>query len=119
MAKLANVTEPKVVAAFDTMIGGVKGIERKGAAMPYVSISGNMYAMINKADAIGLRLGKDDIAAFVAENGPCPFEGTSGFVSKDYVAIPAAMLADTKTLRRWFKLSHAHAAALRPKKTTR
>ncbi len=119
MAKAASQTDPKVLAAFDTMIGGVKGVERKGAAMPYVSINGNMYAMVSKADVIGLRLNKDDFTKFVAENGPSPFEGTPGFISKEYVAIPAAMLGDAAALRKWFKLSHASAASLKPKKTTR
>ncbi len=41
MAKAKNLTEPKVMAAFETMIAGVAGVERKGAAMPYVSVNGN------------------------------------------------------------------------------
>ncbi len=72
--------------------------------MPYVSINGNMYAMVGKADVIGLRLSKDDMAAFVAKRWPSPFEGTPGFVSKDYVAVPPDMLTDAKALKRWFKL---------------
>ena len=119
MAKAANETDPKVLAAFDTMISGVAGVERKGAAMPYVSINGNMYGMVSKADVIDLRLGKDEMAAFVAEHGPSPFDGTPGFVSKDDVAIPHEMLANAASLKKWFKLSHAHAIALKPKKTTR
>jgi len=118
MAKADNTTDPKVLAAFDAMIAAVPGVERKGAAMPYVSINGNMYAMISKADVIGIRLGKDDLAMFMAAGG-LPFEGTPGFVNKEYGGVPASMLSDTRTLRKWFEASHAYASGLKPKSTTR
>jgi len=116
MAK--NETDPAVLAAFDTMIAGVKDAERKGATMPYCSINGNMYAMINKASVIGLRLSDSDMQAFVLAGGQ-PFEGVPGFVNKDYGAIPATMLGDTKALQTWFRLSHNFASKLKPKPTVR
>jgi hypothetical protein len=109
-------TDPDVLAAFETMIAGVKGVERKGATMPYVSINGNMYAMINKANVIGIRLGESDMAAFLLSGGT-PFEGIPGFVNKDYAAVPRTMLGDTKSLQTWFRLSHNHASRLKPKPT--
>ena len=118
MAKAETTTDPKVLAAFDAMIGAVPGVERKGAAMPYVSVNGNMYGMISKMGVIGIRLGKDDLAAFMAAGGE-PFEGTPGFINREYGGVPAAMLGDSKMLRAWFKKSHAFAAGLKPKKTTR
>jgi len=118
MAKAETVTDPKVLASFDAMITGVPGVERKGAAMPYLSVNGNMYAMISKANVIGLRFGKDDLAAFMAAGGEL-FEGTPGFINKEYGGVPAAMLGDIKALKRWFKLSHAYAGTLKPKKTSR
>jgi hypothetical protein len=119
MAKATNETDPAVLAAFDAMIAGVKGVERKGAGMPYVSLNGNMYGMINRASTIGLRLDTKDLAAFFATYGASPFEGTPGFVNKAYAAIPAAMLRDGKALQAWFKRSHAYAGRLKPKPTTR
>ncbi len=118
MAKVENTTDPKVLAAFDAMIGAVPGVERKGAAMPYVSMNGNMYGMVSKADVIGIRLSKEDLAAFMAAGGQ-PFEGTPGFINKEYGGVPAVMLGDSKTLRAWFKKSHAFASGLKAKKTTR
>jgi hypothetical protein len=109
-------TDPDVLAAFDTMIAGVKGVERKGATMPYASINGNMYAMVSKANVIGVRLSESDMAAFLLSGGT-PFEGIPGFVNKEYGAIPKAMLADTKMLQTWFRLSHAYASKLKPKPT--
>lgn len=111
-------TDPAVLAAFDLMISSVKGVERKGATMPYVSINGNMYGMISKADIIGIRLSDGDREAFMLAGGK-PFEGVPGFVNKEYGAITGGMLTDTKQLQTWFRLSHAHAAKLKPKPTTR
>jgi TfoX/Sxy family transcriptional regulator of competence genes len=111
-------TDPAVLAAFDTMIEGVKGAERKGATMPYCSINGNMYAMINKANVIGLRLDDNDLQAFLL-SGAKPFEGIPGFVNKGYAAIPQAMLADKKALQTWFRLSHNYASKLKPKPTVK
>ncbi len=118
MPKAVNETDPKVLAAFELMIAGVKDVERKGAAMPYTSINGNMYAMVSKANAIGVRLDKDDLAAFFAA-GATPFEGTPGFINKEYAAVPPKLYSDKAALQGWFRKSHAFAAALKPKKTTR
>lgn len=111
-------TDPAVLAAFDLMISSVKGVERKGATMPYVSINGNMYGMINKADQIGIRLSDSDREAFMLAGGK-PFEGIPGFVNKEYGGITAEMLSNKKLLQTWFRLSHAYAAKLKPKPTKR
>ena len=104
MSKAENQTDPEVLKAFDTMIAAVKGVERKGTTMPYCSINGNMYAMISKADIIGIRLNDNDLKAFLLVGGR-PFEGVPGFVSKEYGAVPAAMMADAKLMQTWFRLS--------------
>jgi hypothetical protein len=119
MAGPRPATEPAILAVFDTMIAGVKGVERKGATMPYVSINGNMYAMINKAGVIGLRLAGEDRATFFATFGDSPFEGVPGFVNTDYVAIPEALYGKAKMLHAWFKISHAAAGRLPPRPTRR
>jgi hypothetical protein len=115
MARPEPDIDPMVLAAYDAMLGGV---ERKGAAMPYTSLNGNMYSMISKAGVIGLRLSKTDLAAAFAA-GLAPFEGTPGFINKEYAGVPAAMLGDGATLKAWFEKSHAYATTLKPKKTTR
>ena len=118
-SKTTPATEPAILAVFDTMIAAVPGVERKGATMPYVSINGNMYAMINKSGIIGLRLEAKDKANFFATFGESPFEGVPGFVNKDYVAIPETLHGKARTLHTWFKMSHAAASRLTPKPTTR
>jgi len=115
MVRAENETDSQVLATFDAMIAAVPGVERKGAAMPYTSINGNMYAMVSKAHVIGLRLSREDLAAFMAEGG-MPFEGTPGYINKEYGGVPTLMLGDAKALQRWFEKSHALASALKPRK---
>lgn len=119
MARPDHIPDPAVVAAFDRMIAGVPGVARKGDTLPYVSINGNMYAAISKADVIGLRLGEADLAEFLNAHGTQLFEGAPGHFLKDYAAVPAPMLEHTEFLQSWFRRSHAFAATLKPKKTTR
>jgi len=119
MAKAKNQTDPKVMAAFDIMISSVPDVERKGAAMPYVSVNGNMYASISKANVIGLRLSKEDLAEFLINLETELFESLPGFFQKEYGAVPAIMLSDKELLQSWFKKSHQNALTLKPKKTKR
>ena len=120
MAKAAKgaVVDLAVLAAYDAMLAGVPGVERKGDTTPYTSLNGNMYSSISKANVIGIRLGAADLAAFMAA-GATPFESLPGFIQKEYAAVPAALLADLPALQEWFRKSHAYATTLKPKKTTR
>ena len=111
-----NHTDPEVLKAFDTMIAAVKGVERKGKTMPYVSIYGNMFGMINHASVIGIRLADRDKVAFKLA-GAMPFEGTPGYINKDYLGVPAALYGDSKALQTWFRLSYNYASKLTPKPT--
>lgn len=119
MAKAQNNTDPKVLEAFDAMISGVPDVVRKGATMPYVSINGNMYASISKANVIGLRLSKADLAEFLETYQNGLHEGVPGHFMKEYAAIPSGLLLDVGTLQKWFRKSHDFALGLKPKKTTR
>ena len=42
-----------------------------------------------------------------------------GQVRPEYVSVPDAILPDTAILAPWFARSHAYAATLKPKSTTR
>jgi TfoX/Sxy family transcriptional regulator of competence genes len=119
MAKPDHIPDPAVVAAFDRMIAGVPDVARKGDTLPYVSINGNMYASISKANIIGLRLSEADLAEFLNAHGTQTFESVPGHFMTEYAAVPEPMLSDTEGLQSWFRRSHAYASALKPKKTTR
>ncbi len=117
--KKAFPTDPAVLAVYQTMVDAVPGVPLKGATTPYTAINGNMYSSVSKADVIGLRLSKDDRDTFLARYDTTLFEGVPGHFMKEYVAVPPALHGDTRTLRRWFRKSHAYASSLKPKKTTR
>lgn len=108
-----------MLAAYDRMVAGVPGVERKGATMPYTSVNGNMYSSISKANVIGLRLSKTDLATFLEIHSTTLYEGVPGHFMKEYAAVPPGMLDDTQTLQDWFRKSHDYAGGLKPKKTTR
>ncbi len=107
------------MAAFETMIAGVAGVERKGAAMPYVSVNGNMYASISKANVIGIRLSKTDLEEFLKTYDSGLYEGMPGHFMREYGAVPAPMLVDDKLLQSWFVKCHQNALTLKSKKTRR
>lgn len=119
MAKAKNLTDPVVLAAYDRMIAGVSGVERKGATMPYTSINGNMYSSISKANVIGIRLSRNDLTIFLEAQATTLFEGVPGHFMKEYGAVPSQMLADTEALQAWFRKSYDYAIGLKPKKTRR
>lgn len=119
MAKAKNMTDPAVLAAYDRMIAGVPGVERKGATMPYTSVNGNMYSSISKANVIGLRLSNTDLATFLETHSTTLYEGIPGHFMKEYAAVPPSILDDTETLQNWFRKSHSYVSGLKPKKTTR
>ena len=116
--KHANV-DPQVLDAYRRMLAGVPEVELKGAECPYTSLNGNMYSNISRANVIGLRLALADRAEFQARFDAKLFESIPGFIQKEYVAIPIALLDDTPTLQDYFQRSHAYAATLKPKPTTR
>lgn len=116
MVKAPKNTDPKVLTAFDAMISGVPDVARKGATMPYASINGNMYASISKANIIGLRLSKTDLAEFLETYQNGLYEGVPGHFMKEYVAISEDLLSNVGTLHKWFRKSHNFALGLKPKK---
>jgi hypothetical protein len=108
---------PEVLAAYERLVATVPGLERKGAALPYTSVAGNMFSYL--ADGIlVLRLGPEERAAFIEQYGSRVHEAY-GRIQKEYVDVPPPLLADTDALRPWFAASYRYATGLRAKPTTR
>lgn len=94
-------------------------IELKGGLkLPYTSYQGNMFSQLTKAGAVGLRMGKAEREAFIAE-----FDSgllvTYGTVMKEYVAVPEDLLADTHRLLPYLEQSYAYAKTLKPQQRKR
>lgn len=121
------VTAKKVVAPadkvrlYERLLASVEGIDAKsnfGSA--YTAVNGNMYSMISKYGVVGIRLPEPDRSAFLAAFNTELFRGDPAWPpSKQMVAVPDALLADTEALRPYMERSYRYALTLRPKKTTK
>lgn len=120
MSKETRPSSPRdeQIAAYERLVATVPGVERKGSKLPYTSMNGNMYSVLDETGVLALRLSPADRSAFMAA-----FEATLqvayGHVMKEYVAVPDAVLQQTDRLAPWFAASHAYATTLKPKPTTR
>ncbi len=102
------------LAQYERVIDLAPGLERKGAANPYTAVNGNMSSYLHPRGEVALRLPPQQRAQFLAEHKTTLFEAY-GVVQKKYVAVPAALLANTGALAPYFIESHAYVASLKPK----
>jgi len=119
MAKSVVNQDPayrEALAQYERVIAQVPGLERKGAANPYTAVNGNMSSYLHPRGEVALRLPPHLREPFLAEHKTTLFEAY-GVVQKEYVTVPAALLADVSTLAPYFAESHAYVASLKPKPT--
>src|SRR3954468_23665876 len=89
------------IAAFDDAAGSLAGVERRTMfGYPSVFLNGNMLACVFQ-DRIMVRLSEADRSA-AATIGGRPFEPSPGRAMKEYVELPASVVAGPKELRAWF-----------------
>ena len=117
--KPAPAAPEQAVALYAALVKAAPGAELKGASMPYASVNGNMHSFLDKTGVAAVRLSAEDRDAFAATFGGEPYVHETGAVMKEYVALPAALLKDTKAAGAWLKKSLAYAGTLKPKATTR
>src|SRR6478735_2287868 len=106
------------VALYEALIATHPEVERKGKSSPYTSINGNMFTILSADGVLGMRLGAADREAFVAIFSTSLYEA-HGAVMKEYVAVPADLLAETEKLAPYLVKSYDYAKGLKPKPTTR
>jgi hypothetical protein len=106
------------LALYEALVARIPTVERKGATNPYTSLNGNMFSICSPDGEVGLRLPADPRAAFI-ERYHTRLREAYGIVQREYVVVPDDLLARTDELAPWFEASHAYAASLRPKPTTR
>jgi hypothetical protein len=121
MAKKPAKADPAYEAAkasYAALVATVPEAELKGAAMPYTSLNGNMFSYLHPSGRLALRLAGGDRERFLAEHATTLFEAY-GVVQKEYVTVPAELLADVPRLTPHFRASFDYAATLKPKPTKR
>jgi TfoX/Sxy family transcriptional regulator of competence genes len=110
-----NSTPSGKVALYDKLIATIPAIERKGAANPYTALNGNMFTLLHQS-CLAIRLPEDQRAAFLKKYKTKLFEAY-GAVMGEYVAVPDALLKNTKELQKYLAISYEYAKTLRPKPT--
>lgn len=104
-------------ALYDELIASRPDIQRKGDANPYTSLNGNMFTLLHQK-RLAIRLPEDEREKFLKKYKTSLFEAY-GTVMKEYVAVPEALLEDTKELTKYLDLSYAYAKTLKAKPTTK
>jgi hypothetical protein len=103
---------------YEKVVAAMAGVERKGDTMPYTSLNGHMFSVLHKDGSVALRLPTSDREAFLKKY-KTTLASQYGIVQPEYVVVPDSLLARTKELRRFFEISRAYVASLKPKPTTR
>jgi TfoX/Sxy family transcriptional regulator of competence genes len=111
-------TSPELVATFDKALPTSPSVTRRpmfGYASAFVN--GNMFAGTFQ-DTIVVRLTDTDRAALLKQKGAAPFE-PMGHPMKEYVVVPAGIVAKPKELGAWIERGHRYAMTLPPKGRTK
>jgi len=116
MAKSKIEIPKKQLELFDKLIEGNPEIERKGKTTPYTSVNGHMFSFLSKEGVMGLRLPKDEKAAFLKKYNVELME-QHGRVMKEYVQIPDELLENTALLSGYLQQSLDYVSGLKPKPT--
>ena len=111
-------TSPELVAAFDKAVPASPNVTRRpmfGYASAFVN--GNMFAGTFQ-DSIVVRLAETDRAALLKLKGAAPFK-PMGHPMKEYVVVPASIVAKPKELGAWIERGHRYGLTLPAKSATK
>src|SRR5580692_3685790 len=114
MAPPKKTASPEL-ALYDRLIATIPSIERKGAANPYTSLNGNMFTLLHQS-RLAIRLPEDQREVFLKKYKAKLFEAY-GAVMGEYVAVPEALLKNTKELQKYLAMSYEYVKTLKPKPT--
>ena len=117
MAKRTGAAEA-ALASYERLVATQPDVERKGATLPYTSLNGHMFSFLTKEGTLALRLPLAARDAFIAKYR-AKITVQHGAVMKEYVEVPASLLAKTDELAPHFEASVAYVRSLEPKATTK
>lgn len=117
-AKKDSAIPAETIALYDKLIESSPDIERKGAAMPYTSMNGNMFSFISKEGRLSMRLPEETRNELMLKHGAAQ-SIQYGAVMKEYVEIPDKLLQNTALLLPYFKASVDYTKTLKAKPTTK
>jgi len=112
--KKASAIPAAKLALYEKLIATDPSIERKGATIPYTSANGKMFTFLSPTGELRIRLPDDERAVFMKKYR-AKLAVSYGMVHKDFVAVPAALLARTSVLKPYLGIGRAYAERLGPK----
>ena len=118
MSKSVPKAPAESVALYDSLLATNPAIERKGAAMPYTSVNGNMFSLLTPEGFLALRLPEAEREPFL-KRYDTTLTVQYGVVMKEYVLVPALLLKNTRALAKYLDISYRYACSLKPKPTTK
>lgn len=116
MSASKKSTIPTAVDLCDKLIATHPEIERKSAANPYTSLNGHMFTLLHGSRSLAIRLPEDKREEFLKKYKTSLFEAY-GAIMKEYVAVPDALLKNTKEPQKHLELSYEYVKTLKPKAT--
>jgi len=116
--KKVSTIPPDKLALYEKLIATLPHIDRKGDVHPYTSVNGHMFSYLDQTGAMGLRLGPEDLDAFLKKYKTKLFE-TYGIIKKDWAAVPDALLRKTAELKKYMDASYKYTSSLKPKPSRR
>jgi TfoX/Sxy family transcriptional regulator of competence genes len=115
-SKQKNSFPDSLLNAYDAMIAGLEGVERKGATIPYTSLNGHMFSNLNSEGKLHLRLPKESREKFI-EQYKTKLAEAYGVVLKEYVVVPDELFADARKMKKYLRESYEYVKSLKPKAT--
>ncbi len=112
---------PELIARFDAAIGwDVRVVRKQMFGYPCAFLNGNMLTGLFE-DQMMVRLSEEDRAKATLDAAARPF-APGGRPMREYVVLPAEIIADTRKLGSWLKRAIAYVESLpakKPKKAKR
>jgi hypothetical protein len=118
MSESRSGIPPETLAVYEKLVATNPAVTRKGVTTPYTSLNGHMFSFITKAGKLALRLSTEERQNFQHKFNTQPVE-QYGAVMKEYVEVPDDLFIQTADLEKYFALSYAYVASLKPKPTKR
>ncbi len=100
---------------YDELIAKSSRYKRMGKTVPHTRANGYMFSLLNKEGEIGIRLSKEEQAAFIEKYDSGPYF-SHGATMKDYVIVPDNLLTDLDVLSTYVEKSFDYVNALPSKK---
>jgi len=102
------------VEVFEAVFPGSPAVARQMFGYPAGFVNGNMFMGLHQENMV-LRLPDGPRAELLAIEGAATFEPMAGRPMKEYVTVPAALLARPEELEPWVAKALAYGASLPPK----